>query len=84
MVGWYHQFEQTPGDSEGQGSMACCSPWGCKQLDTTEHLNNNKMHAKIYFWVLYSVSLSYCHCFDSYNFLVSFVVEKYELFSGLF
>ena len=33
MVGWYHwlngqEFEQTPGDSEGQGSLACCSPWG--------------------------------------------------------
>ena len=33
MVGWHHllnghQFEQTPGDSEGEGSLACCSPWG--------------------------------------------------------
>ena len=41
MVGWLHQlngheFEQTPGVSEGQGSLACCSPWGCKELDTTE------------------------------------------------
>ena len=44
MVGWHHQlneheFEQTPGDSEGQGSLACCSPWGCKELDMTERLN---------------------------------------------
>ena len=31
-----HEFEQTPGDGEGQGSLACCSPWGCKQLDETE------------------------------------------------
>ena len=35
MIGWHyihngHEFEQTPGDSEGQGSLACCSPWGCK------------------------------------------------------
>ena len=30
-----HEFEQTPGDSEGQGSMVCCSPWGPKELDTT-------------------------------------------------
>ena len=35
MIGWYcpfsgHEFEQTPGDSEGQGSLACCSPWGHK------------------------------------------------------
>ena len=31
-----HEFEQTPGDSKGQGSLACCSPWGGKELDTTE------------------------------------------------
>jgi len=46
MVGWHHQlnsceFEQALGDSEGQESLACCSPWGCKELDTTERLNNN-------------------------------------------
>jgi len=40
MVGWHHQLigqesEQTPGDSEGQGSLACCSPWGHKESDTT-------------------------------------------------
>ena len=45
MVGWHHQlngheFEQTPGDSEGQGSLACCNPWGYKDLDMTEQLNN--------------------------------------------
>ena len=47
MVGWYHQlngheFEQTPGDSEGQGSLACWSPRGCKESATTGQLNNNK------------------------------------------
>ena len=35
MVGWHprlngHEFEETPGDGEGQGSLACCSPWGCR------------------------------------------------------
>ena len=30
-----HEFEQAPGDGEGQGSLACCSLWGCKELDTT-------------------------------------------------
>ena len=35
-----HDFEQAPGDGEGQGSLACCSPWGHKELDTTEQLNN--------------------------------------------
>ena len=34
------QFEQTPGDSEGQGSLAGCSSWGSKELDMTEQLNN--------------------------------------------
>ena len=34
-----HEFEQTPGDSEGQGSLVSCSPWGCKELDTTQQLN---------------------------------------------
>ena len=34
-----HEFEQTPGDSEGQGSLACCSPWGHKVSDLTERLN---------------------------------------------
>ena len=45
MVGWHQQldgceFEQAPGVGGGQGGVACCSPWGCKELDTTERLNN--------------------------------------------
>ena len=45
-VGWHHwlsvyEFEQTLGDGEGQGNLACCSLWGCKELDVTEQLNNN-------------------------------------------
>ena len=44
MVGWHHwlnghEFEQTQGDSEVQGSLTCCSPWGCKESNTTEQLN---------------------------------------------
>ena len=47
MVGWHHQFnghefEQTPGDSEGQGSLACCTPQGCRESGTTWQLDNNK------------------------------------------
>ena len=46
MIGWHHQlngheFEQAPRVGEGQGSLACCSPWGQKELDTTQGLNNN-------------------------------------------
>ena len=45
ITGWHHwlnrhEFEQAPGDGKGQGSLACCSPWGCKELDMTEWLNN--------------------------------------------
>ena len=36
-----HEFEQTLGDSEGQGILVCCRSWGCKESDTTEWLNNN-------------------------------------------
>ena len=38
MVRWHHRLklEKSPGDGEGQGSLACCSPWGCKELDMTE------------------------------------------------
>ena len=48
MVGWYHQtngheFEQVPGKDGGQGSLACCSPRGQKESDTTERLNNNNL-----------------------------------------
>ena len=34
-----HEFEQAPGVGDGQGDLVCCSPWGCKELDTTEWLN---------------------------------------------
>ena len=44
MDGWHHglsghESDQTLGDSEGQGSLVCCSPWGRKELDTTERLH---------------------------------------------
>ena len=46
MAGWHHrlnehEFEQAPGDGKGQGGLVCCSPWGHKESDTTEWLNNN-------------------------------------------
>ena len=46
MIGWYHQLsghksEQTPGDSEGQGSLVCCSPWGWKsQTQLSDWIRN--------------------------------------------
>ena len=54
MVGWHyrlngHEFEQVPGDSEGQGSLVCCSPWGRRELDRTEGLNRNFPHLDVCF-----------------------------------
>ena len=37
-----HGFENALGDGEEQGSLECCGPWGCKQLNVTERLNNNR------------------------------------------
>ena len=39
LLAWESEFEQTPGVDDGQGSLACCSPLGCKASDTTERLN---------------------------------------------
>ena len=46
MVGWHrqlngHEFEQAPGVDDGQGGLECCSPWGLKELDMSEQLDNN-------------------------------------------
>jgi len=59
MVGWHHQlngheFGQAPGDGEGQGSLACCSPWGHKESDTIMRLNNNKANMCITLGFLHS------------------------------
>ena len=50
MAGWHHrfnghEFEQTPGNGEGQGSLACCSLWGHKESDMTEWLNNTNRNS---------------------------------------
>ena len=57
MVGWHHRlnghgFEQSPGDGEGQGSLACCNPWGCKESDMTEQLSmhNNYIYYSLYIY----------------------------------
>ena len=44
MIGWHHgleghEFEQAPGVVDGQGSLACCSQWGCKEVDATDRQN---------------------------------------------
>ena len=60
MVGWLpplkDEFEQILGNREGQGTLACCNPWGCKELDMNYQLinnNNNKITGHVYFpWSL--------------------------------
>ena len=59
MVGWHHQlngheFEQAPGDGEVQGSLACCSSWGCMESDMTEQPNNNN-------YLFYYKKKIFCH-----------------------
>ena len=63
MVGWHHrlsghEFEQAPKVGDGQGSLRCCSPWGCKELDTTEWMNWTELN-----WCLLwgNVYLSFIH-----------------------
>ena len=56
MIGWHDQlngyeFEQAPGVGDGQGSLVCCSPWGCKESDTTKRLN----------WIDWQILLSQCN-----------------------
>ena len=48
MFGWHyqlngHESEQVPGVGDGQGSLVCCHPWGCKESDTTERLTATAM-----------------------------------------
>ena len=68
MVGWHywlngHEFEQASGDGEGQGSLACCSPWGHKESDMTDRLNNNNI---IYYLLTYYM-ISYFYCLLPWN-----------------
>ena len=62
MVGWYHQLnghesEQTPGNYEGQGSLACCSPWCHQELDTTEQLSINNNNNAYCYWLLVTIPI---------------------------
>ena len=79
LVGWHqqlsgHEFEQVLADGEGQGSLACCSPWCCKESDTTEWLNyNNNISCRCT-----------AYCFTIFNGYFSFGTIKYWLLSVLY
>ena len=58
ITGWHRRFNgyelrQTPGDGEGQEGLACCSPWSCKESDTTWQLNNNNYFVTPYTFTHY-------------------------------
>ena len=52
-----YDFVQTPGDSEGQGSLVCCSPWGHKESDMTYWLSNKNTTSTSLTWLLYLYSI---------------------------
>ena len=61
MAGWHHRLnghesEWTPGDGDGQGGLACCDSWGCKESDTTERLNWTELNNFIYS-ILFQIQL---------------------------
>ena len=65
VVGWHHwlnghEFEQAPGDGNGQGSLVCCSPWGRKESDMTEWLNNNNIYMYVYIYMCVCVCVCVC------------------------
>ena len=80
MVGWHHQldgheFEPALGVGDGQGSLACCSPWGRKELDTTEQLNWTELIVRVFsIWVL-KLTL----CFTRENVLKAHEKEPYMI-----
>ena len=80
MAGWHHQldgreFDWTPGVGDGQGGLACCDSWGCKELDTTERLN----------WTEWLIIMNLCACWP---FVISSLKCPLEIFcpflTGLF
>ena len=79
MVGWHlwlsgHEFEQTLGDSEGQGSLVCCSSWGRKESDMTGWLNNNNWFKTTYSGILFKAKTYYYTPFSS---SVAFITSSY-------
>ena len=74
MIGWHHrldkhELEQALGVVDGQGSLACCSPWSCKESDTTGQLkNNNLMGVPLYIFCCFSLV-----AFSIFSFLFNFL-----------
>ena len=72
MARWHHgldrpEFEWTPGFGDGQGVLACCSSWGCKESDTTEWLSWTELNLKLKF-----SNYDHCNCYYSAKILTHF------------
>ena len=81
IVGWYHwlnghEFEQAPGVGDGQGSLVCCSPWGCKELDTTERLKWTECQ-----WGLRE-AVTFIHLWLEYKFVWIFLEQLGNIFKA--
>ena len=83
--GWHHQldgheFEQTLGASDIQGSLSCCGPWICKELDTTKWLN---WTSSVAYWTSSYLGGSSSGVISSYLFILSMKISRQEYWSGL-
>ena len=83
MVEWHHRldgpkFEQTPGVGDGQGSLACCSPWGCKELHTTGWLNWTELRppGKLHLKILKSMKMIKDEASLNYDVHILIVIER--------
>ena len=79
LIGWHHrvnghEFEQAPRDGEGQGSLACCSPRGRNELDTTEQLNNDNSALPLASFEVWSEYILQPHSQDGDKFGLSVLV----------
>ena len=74
LVGWHHrldgyEFEQAPGVGHGQGSLVCCNPWACKELDTSEQMKGTEYYLS--FGLQHSIECEMvAHCGFIFNFLI--------------
>ena len=85
MVGWHHwlhghEFEQALGYGEGQGSLVCCSPWGRKESDTTEQLNNKNKNKNIWIRISrLSNVITFLMCVDLSRWAEDLLLHCFEL-----
>ena len=84
MAGWHHgldgrESEWTPGNGDGQGSLACCDSWGCKESDTTERLNWTEYHLFLKIYAEATKPKRHPHLPVSCNLSFSFLLNSYIL-----